>query len=463
MLIRFEGPITPMLQQYLERKLEIAREKGADLLIVEIDSPGGMLDPSKAVAARLRDINWAHTVAYIPRQGLSGAAIVALGCDEIIMGPHAKIGDAGPIYMDEGFLFRHAPEKIRSDLAATVRDLAEAKGRPPALAEAMVDKGLEVHRVTNRVTGEVTFMADKDLDAAADQDDWEKGPPVVETLGGNFLEVNGTRAVKLHLAQGNVADRQGLRDQFGLKKGLIVIESSAVDTAVYVLNHPVVTGLLIVIGLVALYIEFLAPGISFGGLTAALCFALFFWSRFLGGTADWLEVVLFAAGVVFLLVELLILPGFGISGLTGFILLILSLVLASQSFYLPEKSWQMSQLAQTLTVLTVSGCVFVASAYALSKYFGDIPVLGRIVLRPPDASDMAADPTTGVVGHVSRHFGVEVEDVGVADSPLRPAGRARFGDDYIDVVTEGAFVDRGANVRVVNISGNRVIVRKVEG
>jgi membrane-bound serine protease (ClpP class) len=138
-LIRFEGPITTMLEQYLYRKLETARQENADLVVLQIDSPGGELDPSLKIADHLLKLDWAHTVAYVPREALSGAAIVALGADEIVMAPRARLGDAGPIFLGEDFLFRHAPEKIRSHLARQVRDLAEARGRPPALAEAMVN------------------------------------------------------------------------------------------------------------------------------------------------------------------------------------------------------------------------------------------------------------------------------------------------------------------------------------
>ncbi len=100
-LIRLEGTIGPMLAAYFERKLALAEAEGADLIILEIDSPGGTLAETLDMAERLRDLNFAHTVAYIPKHALSGGAIVALGCDEIIMDPKALIGDAGPIFQDE--------------------------------------------------------------------------------------------------------------------------------------------------------------------------------------------------------------------------------------------------------------------------------------------------------------------------------------------------------------------------
>ncbi len=458
-LIRFEGPITPMLQTYFYRKLDLAKAKGADLLVVEIESPGGFLDESEAIARRLLAVDWAHTVAYVPKQALSGAAIAALGCDEIVMDPGATFGDAGPIFLGEDALFRHAPEKIRSHLARIVRDLAEQTGRPPALAEAMVDMGLIVYQVENTETGDVAFMSDAEIESADDPDVWKKGKPVLESRKDKFLEVNGLRAVELGMAEGNASSREELRRRYRLADEWVVLKPGSLDTAVYILNWPLVTGLLFVVGMIALYIEFSAPGIGLGGLTALLCFGIFFWSRFLGGTAEWLEVLLFAVGVVFLLVELFVLPGFGFAGVTGLLLLLASLVLAGQTFFLPTTGRELNTLTHTLAVVLGSGVAFVCAAFALSSYLGELPLLSRLTLRPPDPSASLAMETGGG----AHHLGVCLGDVGVSDSPLRPAGKARFGDQYVDVVTDGLLIPKGASVQVVTLRGNRVVVREVDG
>ena len=315
-IIEVTGVILPMLQKYIERKLEQAQQLGADLVILQIDSPGGELDATLKIADQLRDLRWAHTVAYIPDEALSGAAIISLGCDEIVMGPQARLGDAGPIFLGPDQLFHHAPEKLRSDLARRVRDLASAKGRPPALAEAMVDMNLIVYRVTNQQTGKVTFMSQHEIDSSENPNVWEKGPPVLESREGSFLEVNGDRAVELQLANATIANKGALEQRFRPAQGpLIELRDNALDTAVDILNIPLVTGLLFVIGAIALWVELSAPGIGLGGLISGLCFTLFFWSRFLGGTAGWLEVILVLAGTAFLAVELFILPGFGIAGI----------------------------------------------------------------------------------------------------------------------------------------------------
>jgi membrane-bound serine protease (ClpP class) len=406
----------------------------------------------------LRDLDWAHTVAYVPAQALSGAAFVALGCDEIVMRPEAALGDAGVISPDAEFQFRYVPEKIRTHLVRTVRDLAAAKGRPPALAEAMVDKDLVVYRVKDRQTGKETFMSEADIKSDDDPAKWEKISPVQESLGGNFLEVNGSRAVELGLAQGNVSSREDLQRRYRLRGELLVLEYTGVDTAVYILNSPWVTGLLFVVGLVALYIELSAPGIGLGGLMAALCFAIFFWSRFLGGTADLLDVILFVAGVAFLLVELLVLPGFGVAGLSGILLILSSLILASQTFLIPQTQEDWAQLTGTLLVILVSGLVFAVVAYLLSRHFGSLPLLSRLVLVPPNSP--GSNQGAGAPG--DSQSAVQVGSRGVAVSTLRPAGKARFGRQYVDVVTEGEFITKGSPVEILEIHGNRVVVGEVD-
>jgi membrane-bound serine protease (ClpP class) len=464
-LIRFEGPITPLLEQYFYRKLDLAQRRKADVVVVEIESPGGFLDASLKIAERLRDLRWARTVAFVPREALSGAAITALACDDIVMAPDARLGDAGPIFQGEDALFRHAPEKIRSDLARRVRDLAEAKGRPPAIAEAMVDMDLVVYEVRNSSTGEETFMADHEIETAEDPAVWEKGQPIIESREKHFLTVNGKRAVELNLAESNASTRGEIEEKYDIAGGLMILKPTSVDTAVTVLNFPLVTGLLFVVGLIALYIEFSAPGIGMGGLIAGLCFALFFWSRFLGGTAGWLEVILFMAGIAFLAMELFVIPGFGVAGISGLLLIFVSVLMASQHFLIPTTGRQLTTSLNSILVLGTSGIVFVVAAVVISQYFNVIPVMRWLVLEPPaSASDEdAGDQKKGTSpADVSpRRFPVQVGDWGTAESPLRPAGKVLFGQHYVDVVTDGSFVDPGRQVRIIEISGNRVVVREV--
>ncbi len=456
-IIRLDGAIMPFTRAYLERKLNEAKAKTVDIVILEIDSPGGELGASLDMARIMSEVDWAETVAYVPDGAmygaLSGAAFVALGCKRIVMGERVAIGDAGVIGLDETNMFRYVPEKQRTHVTTTIRDLAELHGRPPALAEAMVEKDFDVFQVRNTKTGVETYMSQKELDSAKDAEDWEKGKPVQETLGGNFFEVSGARAVELGLAEGNAANRDELCEQLGVVGTPEVLKWSAVDTTVLVLNNPYVTGLLFIIGLVALYIEMSSPGLGMGILTAGLCFALFFWSRFLGGTADWLELVLFLAGLAFLSVELFILPGFGVAGLTGMLLLGASLILASQDFVIPRTGAEMATLVRSLSVLMGSTLTFFILAAFIARHFGSLPVLGLLMLRPPAAGEQDPHPVAVEQPPV-------VGEVGRADSALRPAGRARFGHRLLDVMTEGDFVPPGTPVRITSVSGRRILVEQ---
>jgi membrane-bound serine protease (ClpP class) len=446
-LIRFEGPITPLLEHYIYRKLDVARDRGADLIIIEIDSPGGFLETSLNLAEHFLHLDWAHVVAFVPEEGLSGAAIAALGCDEIIMAPKAHLGDAGPIFQGEDALFRHAPEKIRSELALKVRDLAEQTGRPPALAEAMVDMDLVVYRVRNKSDQTETFLSDHELEADENSDQWEKLQPVDESREKHFLTVTGERAVELQLADGVASSRADIKERYGLENELIVLEPSGIDTTVFILNIPIITGLILVAGLIALYVEFSAPGLGVGGVVAAICFLLFFWSKFLGGTAVWLEVLLFLLGVVFILIEIFVTPGFGVAGITGMLLMVAGLLMAGQHFVFPTTTRELNTSLQSLVVIVGAGFAFLIGAFGVSHYFGVIPV-----------ADGEAKPKPAQTAK----FPVAVGDWGVAESPLRPAGKVIFGDAYVDVVTDGSFVDSGKQVRVIDVSGNRVVVREVE-
>ncbi len=464
-LIVFDGVITPLRVAYLKRKLEAARESGVRVVVVEINSPGGGVEESFAAARMLQQITWARTVAYVPDMALSGGAVVALGCDDIVMGPNARLGDVGVIYQDDYAFFQYAPEKVRSDIALRMRALAEAKGRPPALAEAMVDMDLEVYRVVDASTNEAAYKTQAEIDADADPGRWQQKQPVFESRKEHFLEATGSRAVELELAQGVVHDREEVRQRYELAS-LRVVRRSGIDVAVAVLNSWPITFLLLLVGVSALYVEMSAPGISIGGLIAGLCFLALFWSRFLGGTCGWLEVILFVSGVIFLAVELFLLPGFGVAGVLGLLLILVSVVMAGQNYVLPSNERELVTTLRSLLVVLASGVAFVGVAMVASRYFGSIPVLNRLALKPPTSGTPGDSQGKSAEGKAATALGeahgIQVGDWGIAVSPLRPAGKGRFGEEYVDIVADGAFVEQGSQVRVTDVSGNHIVVAAVE-
>jgi len=466
-LIRFEGDITPAREQYLTRKIELAKRYEADLLIIEIDSPGGYVEESVRIAETLQAIDWAKTVAFIPREAISGAAFIALGCDEIVMAPDARIGDAGAIFLGEDAAFRYAPAKIRSYLVGVIRGLCEAKGRPPAIGEAMVDDSAVVWQVRNRDTGDETFLSKADLDSQEDPGLWEKVVLVQESREELFLMLSGERAIELNLAEGMAADREALAARYELVTAPRVLKPTFIDSTIAILNWWLVSVLLIAIGLLALYLELSAPGISVGGIVAVLCFALFFWSRFLGGTAGWLEVILFAVGVGCIALEIFVIPGLGVSGVLGLILIVASIIFASQSFWVPNSWRELSVVSNALLMLLGASVLFTLGAVLITRHFGSLPMLNRLVLTPPpcevEVDDVETDSKKLKEKGIdpARHAAYSVGDWGVAVSALRPAGKIEINDELIDVISDGDFINEGSQVAIIKITGNQVMVRRV--
>jgi membrane-bound serine protease (ClpP class) len=461
-VIPLHEDINPLSGALLERKFQQAIDSGADVIVLDIHSPGGFTYVTFELMDMVLDAKQVETVAFIEKDAISGAALLSLACDRIIMLPDARIGDAGEIVMGADGKFRYTEAKSRSVLAQKVRDTAEARGRPLALAEKMVDKDMVVFESTNKTTGEKKYISNKEWDSLAKPDEWEKGKPVREAGKEMFFIANGKRAVELGFATEVIQNRDQLAEALNARQPMQVMKRTWSDTFVFLLNTGFATFLLIAIGLIALVIEFSAPGISIGGLTSLLCFSLFFWSRFLGGTSGWLEVILFVVGLTFIAIEFFVIPGFGFAGIGGIVLVLGSLVMASSRGFFPETNEELNGLGSN--VLTVAGAFlcFIVSLFFLARYIGEMPGLSRLTLKPA-----IAPPSLGGSTLVARQRNdelpawqlVDVGDVGTTVSPLRPSGKVQIRDLVVDVVTEGDFVDTGCEICVVAKQGVKVTVR----
>lgn len=464
-IIRIEGFIDPILDQYIQRQIERALDAEANTLIFEIDSPGGRVDAGFDLANAIADLDpkRVRTIAYIPKNAISAASFIAFGCREIYMHPDATIGDAGVI-ADTDFdgRFELVPAKALSPVRSKFRGVAEKTGKPPAVAEAMADKDLRVYQVTHRETGRIWYMSD--LEFEQEKHDWIKGPVVPESRKDNFLTVNGRRAHELKIAGPPVNDLDELKQRLGIPadQKLVVLQRIWIDDLVLILNHPISVFLLLVVGVACIYLELHVSG-GFLGIIAALCFGVFFWSKFLGGTAGWLEVVLFAVGLGCLVLEVFVVPGFGVFGVSGALLVLASLVMASQTFGNLEPNSDLRQMTRTMLTLGASIGTVIGLAVLMSRYLPQIPLLSQMVLHPPgmSPSDRPDEP-------VLRWDEVTAENSpaslvgreGEAYSDLRPAGKAMIDGQYLDVVSDGPYIGRGRPVKVVSVAGNRIVVRE---
>lgn len=461
-LIEVQGVIEHELTAFLKRQINRAVEAGTKTIIFEIESPGGLLYDSIDLATAIADLEKSgiRTVAYVPKEAISGAAIIALGCDEIYLQSNAKIGDAGPIEIQDGGMFARAPEKVLSYLKISLQQLADRKKRPAAIAMAMADKDLDVFEVVHKTKGTRWFMSEEEIRSS--EGEWTQGKAVGEAKGNLLLTVGGQRAFELLIAEPPVKDLDELKARIGVAPGVELIRAQRIwiDDFVFFLNRPGVVGLLFFIAIICVYLELhLMTGIL--GLISALCLILFFWSKWLGGTADSLEILLFMFGVVCVSMEIFVLPGAGVFGVTGVIAIAASLVMASQTFNILDEGHNLEEATRTLGTLGIALLAVGAVAMTISKYLPQIPFLKHMILTPPGAVALA-DPNRPLLRpDVATTADPMLGRIGVARTLLRPSGKVEIDGRLVEVITEGGMIPAGRAVEVIQTQGVKIVVREV--
>jgi membrane-bound serine protease (ClpP class) len=447
---RLEGPITGPSVGRLQRMIEDQLRSGeVNLVCLRIDSAGGGLADSLTLANYLASLDRSavRTVAYVASQARGDAALVALACDHLIMKPQAMLGGAGPQPLTR--------EEI--DAARTpIRDvLALRKATSWSPLAAMIDPELEVFEYRNRGTGETRYFSPDEAAAQEAPDAWQQGEKI--TQDHTPLELDGARAHQFGLARQLVDSFDELKQLYGLQDDPRMVEPGWADFLVHALASPGVAMLLLLIGGAGLYAEVNMPGIGIGGFIAGVAFLLFFWSKFLDGTSDWLEVTLFLGGLCFLLLEIFVIPGFGIFGLGGGLMIIVSLVLASQTFIIPKSPTQLAQLRGSMLVVAGAAVGIVALAVFVRRYGPRAPVLNRLMLKPMQGEELASLVSREAIADFRHLLG----DRGVTTTQLTPSGKARFAAELVDVIADGEVIDRGRQVVVVDVHGNQVTVQEV--
>jgi len=289
-----------------------------------------------------------------------------------------------------------------------------------------------------------------------------------------LLTLTASQALEYGVARGVVKDLDGVltflekRDHVVFVEEPRVLEPSWSELMVSWLNSPIVMGILFMLALLGAYIEFNTPGFGLPGLVAVVCFALVLGSKYLVGMANWVEILLLFIGVVLLVVEIFVLPGFGLAGIAGIACILIGLFgmlirNAPDELPWPQTISDWQSLSSGVIGLAAGFSGFLLLAWLLSRYLPKIPFMSGLILSPAVAAagrggsqvSMTSPPESASVG-------VQSGDVGEVISTLRPAGKARFGDAIVDVVATGEFLNRGTQVRIIEIHGGRVVVKKTE-
>ncbi len=468
LVIDFEGPIEGVMAAYMGRRLKQAVDGNYDCVVLRIESPGGTVLHSEEISQKVFALpDTIHTVAWVPRQALSGACMVAMACKEIVLSRAGTLGDCQPIVMDpSGGGIKPVGEKSESPLRAIFRQFAQANGHPEALSEAFVSQHLEVIKVRNDDDGTTRYIDGAWFRDAGEDDELADGTPrnALRSLGapivseGELLTVTGEEAI------GYGFMRRAFPDQFPADEeaflGVLRAENATVDMTSMSFSESMsktlmgfggILASLVALGLIMFLMQ--GPGImTFVGVGALALLLL------INVTAEQIHgfpIFLILLGTILIIVELFIIPGTGIFGIVGFSAF-------GGGFLLLVTGSSLGDTERRLThdAVTTFGLQFVATALvgigtiiALSKYFPQMGPGRRLMLAAPEGGIATAVPAPTV----------PIGARGTAASDLRPAGSAIFDGEHVDVVSDGRFVATDTPISVVAIEGTQVMVAPIEG
>ena len=470
-----KGMIDDGLFESIKRRTQIARDKGAKYLIYEIQTYGGLVSSADLISLYFLEAGKeAHTVAYITTQAISAGAMISVHCQDIIMLENSTIGDCAPVVLVPSQKLEGVErEKTESFIRGIFDRAANANNYPRALLRSMVTMQIEVYRVKNIQTGEDEFFESIEL-SSRDPNIYDLNNKAIVVESDKLLTLIASDALEYGIARTVVKSQAEALEFLGKRDGVTIGEPMVLKTLwseemVRWLNSPAVMGVLVMLALLGVYIEFSTPGVGLPGLVAAICFTIIIGSKYLVDMANWVEVALFVVGFLLLMVELLLLPGFGIVGGLGIVCMLFGFfgMLVRNPPGEWYKPWPQNAVAWsdfTWGVIGLTGGFigFVVLAKMLEKYLPKIEFLSGLILIPTAAKTGSEFEVSMTTPPESETVTVKVGDEGRVISTLRPTGKAKFGEAIVDVVAEAEFLEAGTKVEIIEIHGNRVVVKAIE-
>lgn len=435
-LLPIRDNIAPPMVYLVRRGVKEAMAANADALIIDMETNGGRFDSTKEIIDILDQFG-GLTVTYVNRDAYSAGAFIAVGTQKIYMAPQSVIGAAAPILLSPGGgvgdgMPPTMEAKMTSAVAARVRASAEKNGHNPAVIEAMIDRSMELVIDGMVVAKEGQILTLTNLEA---QREFGEPPRPLLSLG-------------------TVKNVESLLENLGLAGAAVVevVPTGAERMASWI---NMISPILLMIGIVGIYLEMKTPGFGIPGIVGILAFSLYFLGGYVAGLSGMEWLIVFAFGLALLILELFVFPGTVILGLAGAVVMLIALVMAMVDVYpggplLPRIGDLWDPAAQV-------GMALIGAA-------GAIGILALLLPRTHLYNRMvstAASGMTSVVDQEQRHatrIGLE----GVTISPLRPGGKAQFGDQVMDVISQGDRVDRGRKVRIVGHSSTEAVVEVID-
>lgn len=396
--IPITGEIDPGLVKLVERGISEAEDAGADLIVFEVDTFGGFVDSAIKIRDKILELK-VPNFTYVSGRAWSAGALITLAGEKIAMKPGSSIGAAET---------RPKEEKYISALRKEFKSTAETRGKNPDLAAAMVDADIEIEGIINK---------------------------------GKLLTLTAEEAVENNITDIIVNNIDDIFKNIGFTPARVVnIEMTLAEKAARIIINPVVSSLLITVGIIALLIEVFIMGFGISGIIGLISLGLVFTSHIYYGEATWGILALFVLGLVLMALEVFVIPGFGLAGIGG-------LIAIFASIYLLFPTTEIALSAMAMIIL-----ISVAAVGVLIKLFGVSPLWKKISLNESQTAE------SGYVAQQSKKELLGKQALTI--TPLRPAGIAEIEGVRVDVVSEGGFIDKDQPVKVIEISGNRIVVKK---
>lgn len=426
--------IMPPLVYVVRRGVKEAMEAKADVLVIDMETNGGRVDVTEEIIGIIGKFP-GQTVTFVNKKAFSAGAFISFATQKIYMAPQSVIGAAAPVMAAPGGGVQDIGGtmeiKTSSAISALVRANAEKNGHNPKVADAMVKK------TTKLVIDDQVINKEGDILTLTNQEAERKFGEPAKTL----------------LSAGTVASLDALLKQLvSLEAKVVRIEPSGMEKLASWVNT--ISPILLIIGIAGVYIEFKTPGFGLPGIIGITAFAIYFFGGYVAGLTGLEWVAVFIVGIAFVVLELFFFPGTLVLGLTGFALILVALVMAMVDIY-PGGS-----TLPTLPQLTVP---LNDLALAAVGAFLLILVLSRVLPRTSLCHALVSRGASGVQTEAALATMQQqrLGQVGLALSTLRPGGKAQFGSQIVDVVTQGDLIEKGSQVRVIGSSGHEAVVELV--
>ncbi len=424
-VIEVKGTIDMGLAYFFERQIPQLNQTGGDAIILDIDTFGGRVDAATMMKNALLNSE-IPTIAFINTKAISAGSLISLACDTIIMRSGATMGATTVVDGQSQKASEKAQSYMREEMAST----AESKGRNPNIAMAMVDETLAIDTLVNE-EGDTLFI--DDIEGAA---------------AGKLLTLRTTTALKYGMADYQMDSLDEVYEHFGYTENEVEhIAPTWSEAVVRFLTDPVVSSLLMTLGFLGLIFEIQSPGWGLPGSVGLLALFLFFSTSLIANLASMMEIVILIGGIILLGVEAFIIPGFGLVGIGGIVLMIYAMF----TMLLPVAPTA-ADINGALWGLTISIFGGAIALWMMIKKMLKSKAWQRISLQKTETAASGYSGSLGLEDFVGK--------TGKALSKLRPAGVALIDGKRLDVVTTGDFIEKDSEIKIIRIDGNRIVVEK---